>query len=297
MKKAVDARHKKAHRLDLQTYITEILKVAKGTPVSLEVTETTADGMIRQGLALYKLFNPIARNIVIKIPINPAFKDTDTTHFDGLRAIKALADKKIPVNVTLVFTPEQALLAAKAGATYVSPFAGRMDDYIRKRNRITFEKTDYFPWQGMWKGKKPYDDNGVVSGVDLVWKCSQILKHYGFKTKVLAASLRNIRQVREAALHHADAATLPFSVIQNMLKHTKTYEGMAKFTKDIVPAYVRMTEGGTHDPSSKPAAKESRVVKGKKAVVKLARDLKTKRSVKKRKPKGKGWFEIKDVEK
>jgi transaldolase len=307
MKKAVDARHRKAHRLDLQTYIAEICMVAKGTPVSLEVTETTAEGMIRQGLALYKLFNPIAKNVVIKIPINPAFKDADATHFDGsqksknfrnhefrdfdgIKAIKALANKKIPVNCTLVFTPEQALLAAKAGAAYVSPFLGRVDDFIRTNNNVKFEKKDYFPAEGMTKANTPLTDNGIYSGVDLVYQMRIVFDNYNIKTKILAASLRNTLQVREAAKVGSNVATLPFSVIQNMLKHTKTYEGIVKFTKDIVPAYVQMTENGKHDASVQGTVskKESTMKKSKDVVLKVAGSLK---------PRKPGWIEIKRVEK
>jgi len=238
MKKAVD-KHK---NVNLKQYITKILKIAKNTPVSLEVTETSAKGMIAQGKKLYKLFNPVANNVYIKIPINPAFKDADKTHFAGVEAIKALSKAGIPVNCTLIFTPEQALLAAKAGAAFVSPFAGRIDDFIQKNNKIKFDKTDYFPMEGKEKGKTTLNDNGIVSGIDLVAQCVEILDGHGYKTEVLAASLRNTRQVREAALVAADISTLPFSVIQNMLKHTKTYEGMKNFTKDIVPDYVKLTK-------------------------------------------------------
>jgi transaldolase len=240
MKKAVDAR--KGQHLNLDTYIKQILRTAKGTPVSLEVTETTAKGMIEQGKRLYKRYNHVAKNVYIKIPVNPAFKDKDKTHFDGIAAIKALKRLRIPINCTLVFTPEQALLAAKAGADFVSPFAGRVDDLIRKNSKIKFDKHDYYPLDGMEKKSKKLEDNGVWSGVHLVEQCVHILKQYGYKTQVLAASLRNPRQVREAALVGADIATLPLSVIKDMLKHQKTYEGMAKFTKDIVPAYVKLTE-------------------------------------------------------
>ena len=96
--------------------------------------------------------------------------------------------------------------------------------------------------EGKEKGKTTLNDNGIVSGIDLVAQCVEILDGHGYKTEVLAASLRNTRQVREAALVAADISTLPFSVIQNMLKHTKTYEGMKNFTKDIVPDYVKLTK-------------------------------------------------------
>ena len=242
LKKAVDKRKKKGQKLNLKTYINEILKVAKGTPVSLEVTETTAAGMIKQGKALYKMFNKVAKNVYIKIPINPAFKNSDSTHFDGIIAIKALSKAKIPTNCTLIFPPEQALLAAKAGASFVSPFAGRVDDFLRINAKLKFTKTDHYPVWGETKGKKLLHDNGIVSGIDLVEQCVRVLKHYNLKTEVLAASLRNTRQVREAAMVGSAIATLPLFVIQDMLKHQKTYEGMKGFTKDIVPAYVALTK-------------------------------------------------------
>ena len=103
MKKAVDDRKQQGEELDLETYIKEILKLAEGTPVSLEVTELTAEGMVRQGKALYEKFNPVANNVYIKIPINPAFKDGDATHFDGIIAIKELTKENIPTNCTLIF--------------------------------------------------------------------------------------------------------------------------------------------------------------------------------------------------
>ena len=237
MKKAVDKRD----NINLQEYIKQILIIAKGTPVSLEVTETTAARMIEQGKKLFELFNPIAKNVCIKIPINPAFKDENDTHFHGIQAIQKLSKLKIPTNCTLIFTPEQALLAAKAGATFVSPFAGRIDDYIKINNEINFDKKDYFPMDGLEKENKLLEDNGIVSGIDLVQQCVEILQNYDLKTKVLAASLRNTRQVREAALVGSGCATLPFSVIKEMLKHPKTYEGMQKFTADIVDEYVNLT--------------------------------------------------------
>ena len=241
IKKAVDKRKKSKKKIDMESYIEAILEICKGLPVSLEVIGNTYEDMIREGELLYEKFNPIAKNVYIKIPVNPAFKDGDKTHFDGIAAIRALAREKIPVNCTLIFTPEQALLVAKAGAKFVSPFAGRIDDLIRKRAGMKFDKTDYFPMGGMGKKGKILEDNGVVSGIDLVSQCVQILKRHGLKTEVLAASLRNPRHVREAALVGADIGTLPFSVVKDMLKHEETYEGMKKFTEDIVEDYVKLS--------------------------------------------------------
>jgi transaldolase len=240
LKKAVEKRMKAGEKVDLRKYISRILEVAGGTPVSLEVTEVTAEKMIEQGKRLYALFNPVAGNVVIKIPVNPAFKEEDPTHFDGIKAVRELTGAGIPVNTTLIFTPEQALLAAKAGAKFLSPFAGRIDDDLRGRGGMKFDKSAYYPAAGTAVDGKSLEDNGIVSGVDLVEQCVEIVNIYGFEAEVLAASLRNPRQVREAALVGAHVATLPFSVIQDMLKHHKTYEGMALFTADIVPDYATL---------------------------------------------------------
>ncbi len=132
------------------------------------------------------------------------------------------------------------MLAAKAGAKYVSPFAGRVDDYIRSKLGMSFEKHDYFPQHGMEKDGTLIDDNGIVSGIDLVAKCVKVLQNYGFETEVIAASMRNARQAREAALVGAHIATLPLSVIREMLIHHKTAEGMKKFLDDAPEEYERL---------------------------------------------------------
>ncbi len=242
LKKAVDKRKEKGESLDIQSYLNELLQIAAGTPVSLEVTEVSAQGMIRQGEKLYELFNPVANNVNIKIPVNPSCAFDDDTHFEGIEAIQALADKNIPINCTLIFTPEQALLAAKAGATYLSPFAGRIDDDIRKGVGFEFNKTDYFPADGILQDDELANDNGIISGIDLVQQCVDIIERYDFNSDILAASLRNPRQVREAALVGAHVATLPFGVIKDMLKHHKTFEGMNAFIKDIVDEYADLTK-------------------------------------------------------
>lgn len=243
LKKATEKRIKAGEKLDnLKDYITNVLTLAKNTPVSLEVTETTAKGMIEQGKRLYDLFNPIANNVYIKIPINTAFDSEDNNHFNGIQAISALKAKGIPINCTLIFTPEQALLAAKAGADFVSPFAGRIDDDLRKSQGLKFDKTDYYPAGGKKVDGEVVNDNGIGSGIELVSECVEILTYYHYETQVLAASLRNPRQVREAALVGADIATLPFGVIKEMLKHHKTFEGMKNFTNDIVEEYVDLVK-------------------------------------------------------
>ena len=146
----------------------------------------------------------------------------------------------IPINATLIFTPEQALLAAKAGAKVVSPSAGRIDDDLRKGGNLRFDKTDYYPQDGMTLNDRLLEDNGVVSGIDPVAQCVRIIEHYELQTGVLSASLRDPRQVRESALADARIATLPLGVLQDMLKHPKTYGGMALFTADIAPEYAAL---------------------------------------------------------
>jgi transaldolase len=242
LKNAVDKLQQTGEKITIEEYLKKILKIAKGTPVSLEVTEFTQEKMIEQGKKLYKMFNPVANNVNIKIPVNPSFPDEEGRDFEGIQAVKTLSKAGIPVNCTLIFTPEQALLAAKAGAKYVSPFAGRIDDYIRSNNKISFKKTDYFPAEG-WDVKGDIlDDNGIISGIDLVAQIVDILSIYEFNTEVIAASIRNSRQVREAALTGADIATLPYGVIMDLLVHYKTLEGMKKFTDDIVPEYAKLTQ-------------------------------------------------------
>ncbi len=240
LKKAVDRMAKAGQKIDMKAYIAEVLKTAEGTPVSLEVTSSKASEMIAEGKKLYSMFNHIAGNVVIKIPVNPAYKDGDLTHFDGIKSVKALSAEGIPVNTTLIFTPEQALLAAKSGSRYVSPFAGRIDDLLRNKAGVKYGKDDYYPMDGITQDGEVATDNGISSGIDLVSQCVEILRYYNLETEVLAASLRNPRQVREAALVGADIATLPFTVIRDMLKHEKTYEGMESFTKDIVADYARL---------------------------------------------------------
>lgn len=239
LKHALDEQKKKKRKLDLATYLTELLTIAKGTPVSLEVTKTDAEGMIDEGTALYQRFSPVANNVCIKIPINTSLTGK-AKNVEGIRAIKALAQARIPVNATLVFTPEQALMAAKAGATYISLFVGREDDYIRAQHGIGFDKGDYYPAEGIRKGDAHVQDNGIVSGVDLVKQCVAIIRTYGLKAQILAASIRNARQLREVALAGTHVATIPYDVFQASLVHAKTLEGVKQFTEDVPSEYTKL---------------------------------------------------------
>jgi len=268
IKKAVD---KRSGKISMEDYIKEIVKIAPG-PVSLEVISRTSEEMIREGRLLYKKFSPFGE-VAIKIPINPSMKEDEGLDFEGLKAIKQLSADGIPVNVTLIMTPEQALLAAKAGAAYASPFAGRIDDFIRtnlgmKRGH-DFQKGDYFNYELLHKAQerkleevmegtssireiyeskdvdsilKQGQDNGVYSGVDLVARILRIYRAYGFKTEVIAASIRNPRQVREVAELGVHIATIPFDVLKGMVKHYKTMEGMRGFMSDVVPQYRTLFE-------------------------------------------------------
>lgn len=164
----------------------EICSIVNG-PVSAEAVTMTADEMVREAKALAK----IHKNIVVKIPMIE----------EGLRAVKKLSGMGIKTNVTLVFSPSQALLAAKAGATYVSPFVGRLDDISHV---------------GM----------GIVS--DII----EIYENYMFNTEVIVASVRNPLHVVEAARMGAHIATIPYSVIIQLIKHPLTDIGIQKFLKD-----------------------------------------------------------------
>jgi len=240
VKKAVDGLKERGEKTSLEEYINKVLLIAKGTPVSLEVTELSAEGMIEQGKKLYKKFNPVANNVYIKIPINPSFSNEEGKEFEGIIAIKELHKAGIPINCTLIFTPEQALAAAKAGANFVSPFAGRIDDLIRKNAKMEFKKTDYFPSDGIEEDEDMLEDNGIVSGVDLIAECVKIMKNYGFKTEVLAASIRNSRQVRECAIEGADIATMGFSTFKEIFSHKLTATGMESFMKDTPEEFGKL---------------------------------------------------------
>ncbi len=259
--------------ISLEKHIEEILNTVDG-PVSLEATKIDSEGMVKEAEILYDKFNPVNDNVVVKIPINTAMNEDDG-NFEGVKAIKILSEKGIPVNCTLVMKPNQALMAAKAGADYVSPFLGRIDDYIR--NQIGLErgqdypKGTYYPEElteriretelrrrisELDRSKiiyrdeptmKLYDwgnDQGIRSGIDLVWSIKEIFKNYSFDTKILAASIRTARQARSCAEIGADVATLPFSVIEDMMVHHKTSQGMKSFDEDVIPEYKEILEDG-----------------------------------------------------
>ncbi|HHL53427.1 MAG TPA: fructose-6-phosphate aldolase [Flammeovirgaceae bacterium] len=155
--------------------------------VSAEVVATDYEGMIREGMELAE----IDQKIVVKVPLIE----------DGIKAIRYLSDKNIRTNATLVFSPGQALLAAKAGATFVSPFIGRLDDISE-------------------------------SGVELIRQILAIYSNYDFDTQVLAASIRHTRHIIDCALAGADVATCPLSAIKGLLKHPLTDIGLEKFLAD-----------------------------------------------------------------
>ncbi len=264
IRKAVEKQKEMGEDVSLEQYIGEICKVAgKERPVSLEVMSKKKDEMIGEAQTIFKKFNSISRNVVVKIPIN-TFSNGDATDYEGLMAINKLAGDGIPVNVTLVMTPEQALLAAKAGAAYVSPFAGRIDDCIRQKMEINFKKNDYFDLElvrnisgklfahgfknlteekisSLYSDKKlkmttNTQDGGIASGVDCVRNTVDIFRKYDIKTEVIAASIRNSRQVREVADTCCEICTVPMAVIREMLKHPKTEEGVEKFYADASEA-------------------------------------------------------------
>ncbi|WP_278683507.1 fructose-6-phosphate aldolase [Paraclostridium bifermentans] len=173
---------------DFKEVITEITQIVDG-PISGEVKATTvsAEGMIKEGREIAA----IHKNMVVKIPMT----------MEGLKAVKVLSKEGIKTNVTLVFTANQALLAARAGASYVSPFLGRLDDISQ-------------------------------SGIELIKEISSIFKIYNFATEIIAASVRNPIHVKECALAGADIATIPYGVIEQMIKHPLTDAGIIKFQQD-----------------------------------------------------------------
>ena len=164
----------------------EILSIVDG-PVSVEVISLDAKGMVDEA----KEFSKWGKNVVIKIPMT----------LEGVKAVKVLSSLNIKTNVTLVFSANQALMAAKAGATYVSPFVGRLDDI----------------------GK---------NGMDLIAEIKQIFVNYNISTEIIVASIRNPYHVKQSALLGADVATIPPSVMGELFKHELTDKGIQKFLKD-----------------------------------------------------------------
>lgn len=169
-----------------QDLLKEICALVSG-PVSAEVISLQKDGMLAEARQLAK----IAKNIVIKVPLIK----------EGLKAARALSQEGIKTNVTLCFSPAQALLAAKAGADYISPFIGRLDDMAQ-------------------------------AGIELVESIKTIYGNYGFKTQIIVASVRNPVHVVDAALIGADIATVPFAVIEQLIKHPLTDIGIQRFLED-----------------------------------------------------------------
>jgi len=176
----------KEGEVDFKEHIGKICELVNGD-VSVEVTALDTDGMLREGREYAK----IAPNAVIKVPLT----------LDGLKACRTLRGEGTKVNVTLCFSAAQALLAAKAGATYISPFIGRLDDV-------------------------------ATNGMQLISDIVQIYENYGFGTEVLAASIRHPMHIVDCALAGADVATIPFKVILQLVKHPLTDKGLEGFLSD-----------------------------------------------------------------
>ncbi len=176
----------KEGNVDFNEHIAKICEIVKGD-VSAEVTALDTEGMLREGRELAK----IASNVVIKCPLT----------WDGLKATRIFREEGTKVNVTLCFSATQALLAAKAGASYISPFIGRLDDIGQ-------------------------------DGMQLIRDIVQIYDNYGFETEVLAASIRHPMHIVDCALAGADVATIPLKVIQQLAKHPLTDKGLDGFLAD-----------------------------------------------------------------
>ena len=181
---------------DYVDVLEEICGIVHGS-VSAEVLATDYDGMVKQGKRVAK----IAKNIAIKVPLT----------WDGMRACRELADEGHHVNVTLCFSAVQAMMAAKAGATYISPFIGRVDDCGE-------------------------------DGVGLIRDIRAIYDNYDFKTQILAASIRSVSHVRESALAGADVATIPPKIFDQLLNHPLTDKGLAAFLADAQKAGVKIRD-------------------------------------------------------
>ncbi|KUO51242.1 MAG: fructose-6-phosphate aldolase [Desulfitibacter sp. BRH_c19] len=171
---------------NFEEVVNEICQIVDG-PISAEVISMQADGMIQEARKLVKIHT----NIVIKIPMCA----------EGLKAVKVISNEGIKTNVTLIFSANQALLAARAGATYVSPFVGRLDDISH-------------------------------NGMEIISEIARIFAQHGLSTEIIAASIRNPIHAKDAALLGADIATIPYKIILQMIKHPLTDIGIKKFLDD-----------------------------------------------------------------
>ena len=171
---------------DMLEIVSELADIVSGS-VSAEVSALESEKMVEEGIKL----SEIAKNVTVKLPIT----------WDGLGACNALSKKGISVNMTLCFSVSQALLAAKAGAEYVSPFVGRLDDLN-------------------------------LEGVDLISDIKLVYSNYNFPTKILAASIRTVNHVKQCARHGADVATIPIDIFERLVKHPLTDSGLSQFTAD-----------------------------------------------------------------
>jgi transaldolase len=172
--------------ISLEDAIRKIVNLVDG-PISAEVAEADAESMVEEA----KVYSRMHKNIVIKIPMT----------IEGVKAVKMLTALKIKTNVTLVFTASQALMAATAGATYVSPFMGRLDDLLKT------------------------NDAGFI----LLKEIKDMFKTYNFKTQIIAASIRNLEHVNQSLKAGADIATIPYKVLKEMVKHELTDKGLEIF--------------------------------------------------------------------
>jgi transaldolase len=192
--------------------------VGPRVPVSFEVVSSTYEGMVAEGIRLHSLFSEHG-NVVVKVPSNPSmdYDSPDSNDLDGLRATAELTRRGIKVNNTLVFKPEQAILCALVGASYVSPFIGRLDHRMRNLQNPTVkhERDAYFPRGGL----AGIDDNGVVSGIGLTYLIVKYLKRVGSQTEVLGASLRNATSVAETGAVGAHLATVPLGPLEEWAMH------------------------------------------------------------------------------
>ncbi|MFH1125636.1 MAG: fructose-6-phosphate aldolase [Candidatus Altiarchaeota archaeon] len=173
---------------DFKTVLKEIISLVDG-PISVEAIGPEAEKLVQEA----RDYSKLSKNIVIKIPMTQ----------EGIKAVRTLSKEGVKINVTLVFSPNQALIAAKAGATYVSPFIGRLDDIGQ-------------------------------DGMQVVRDIMTVFRNYGFKTQVIVASIRHPMHVVEAAKTGAEIATIPFNVLEKMFSHTLTEKGIRMFNEDWV---------------------------------------------------------------
>jgi len=236
---------KEEEDINLKKYMKSMLKINRKIPFFFDINDINKETFLKNGKNLYEelrkhyMFIRIS-NLYMNVPIDFSF--SYVPDFNGLRMIRNFKENKIPVNASLITKPEQALLAAEAGAKFVTINIGDVDDFIRKSSKVKFKENDYFPAQGLKKRGKVIEDEGIVSGIDLVYECVALFKERKNGCKIIVSDIRNSKQLREAMFTGADYVSAPYSLIKEGLHHDQTVKSLISYTRNVFEDYLNLNK-------------------------------------------------------